>query len=75
MRSLKSQNNYTLGMLVPNCSNPYFSEIRRSIEERCFELGYNLILCNTDDRPERQTKYLEILREKRVGGLILITAS
>ncbi len=74
-RSLKSQNTHTLGMLVPNCSNPYFSEIMRSIEERCFELGYNLILCNTYDRPERQTKYLQILMEKRVDGLILITAS
>lgn len=74
-RSLKSQNTRTLGMLVPNCSNPYFSEIMRSIEERCFELGYNLILCNTYDKPERQTKYLKILTEKRVDGLILITAS
>ncbi|WP_298611273.1 LacI family DNA-binding transcriptional regulator [uncultured Thiothrix sp.] len=74
-RSLKSQHTHTLGMLVPNCSNPYFSEIMRSIEERCFELGYNLILCNTYDKPERQTKYLQILREKRVDGLILITAS
>ncbi|MFZ1388714.1 MAG: LacI family DNA-binding transcriptional regulator [Thiolinea sp.] len=74
-RSLKSQNTHTLGMLVPNCSNPYFSEIMRSVEDRCFELGYNLILCNTYDRPERQTKYLKILTEKRVDGLILITAS
>ena len=74
-RSLKSQNTRTLGMLVPNCSNPYFSEIMRSIEERCFELGYNLILCNTYDKPERQTQYLKILSEKRVDGLILITAS
>ncbi|WP_020395091.1 LacI family DNA-binding transcriptional regulator [Thiolinea disciformis] len=74
-RSLKSQNTHTLGMLVPNCSNPYFSEIMRSIEARSFELGYNLILCNTYDNPERQTKYLKILMEKRVDGLILITAS
>lgn len=72
-RSLKSNTTRTLGMLIPNCSNPYFAEIVRSVEDHCFASGYTLILCNTDDEPLRQGVYLKVLAEKRVDGLIIIS--
>lgn len=72
-RSLKSKTTKTLGMLIPNCSNPYFAEIVRSVEDHCFASGYTLILCNTDDEPRRQSVYLQVLAEKRVDGLIIIS--
>lgn len=72
-RSLKSNTTKTLGMLIPNCSNPYFAEIVRSVEDHCFASGYTLILCNTDDAPRRQSVYLQVLAEKRVDGLIIIS--
>ena len=72
-RSLKSNTTKTLGMLIPNCSNPYFAEIVRSVEDHCFASGYTLILCNTDDEPRRQTVYLQVLAEKRVDGLVIIS--
>ena len=72
-RSLKSNTTKTLGMLIPNCSNPYFAEIVRSVEDHCFASGYTLILCNTDDEPRRQSVYLQVLAEKRVDGLIIIS--
>ena len=72
-RSLKSNTTKTLGMLIPNCSNPYFAEIVRSVEDHCFASGYTLILCNTDDEPHRQSVYLQVLAEKRVDGLIIIS--
>nr|WP_315231249.1 LacI family DNA-binding transcriptional regulator [uncultured Albidiferax sp.] len=72
-RSLKSNTTRTLGMLIPNCSNPYFAEIVRSVEDHCFASGYTLILCNTDDEPLRQSVYLKVLAEKRVDGLIIIS--
>lgn len=72
-RSLKSNTTKTMGMLIPNCSNPYFAEIVRSVEDHCFANGYTLILCNTDDEPHRQSVYLQVLTEKRVDGLIIIS--
>lgn len=72
-RSLKSNTTKTLGMMIPNCSNPYFAEIVRSVEDHCFASGYTLILCNTDDEPRRQSVYLKVLAEKRVDGLIIIS--
>jgi LacI family transcriptional regulator len=72
-RSLKSNSTKTIGMLIPNCSNPYFAEIVRSVEDHCFGAGYTLILCNTDDDPHRQGVYLQVLSEKRIDGMIIIS--
>lgn len=72
-RSLKSNTTSTLGMLIPNCSNPYFAEIVRIVEDRCFGAGYTLVLCNTDDEPNRQSVYLQVLAERRIDGLIVVS--
>ncbi|WKB52233.1 LacI family DNA-binding transcriptional regulator [Eleftheria terrae] len=72
-RSLKSNSTRTLGMLIPNSSNPYFAEIVRSIEDRCFDAGYTLLLCNTDDEPRRQGVYLQVLAERRIDGLVVVS--
>lgn len=72
-RSLKSNTTCTLGMLIPNSSNPYFAEIVRLVEDRCFAAGYTLILCNTDDEPRRQSVYLKVLAERRIDGLIVVS--
>ena len=72
-RSLKSNTTRTLGMLIPNSSNPYFAEIVHAVEDRCFAAGYTLILCNTDDAPQRQSVYLKVLAERRIDGLIVVS--
>ncbi len=72
-RSLKRNSTHTLGMLIPNSSNPYFAEIVRAVEDRCFAAGYTLILCNTDDAPQRQSVYLKVLAERRIDGLIVVS--
>ncbi len=72
-RSLKSNTTCTLGMLIPNCSNPYFAEMVRVVEDRCFAAGYTLILCNTDNEPQRQSVYLKVLSERRIDGLIVVS--
>ncbi|HXE22865.1 MAG TPA: substrate-binding domain-containing protein [Rhodoferax sp.] len=72
-RSLKSNTTRTLGMLIPNSSNPYFAEIVRMVEDRCFGAGYTLLLCNTDDEPQRQGIYLKVLAERRIDGLIVVS--
>lgn len=73
-RSLKSNNTRTFGMVIPNNSNPYFAEIIQGVEERCYAAGYNVIICNSNDDPERQASYIRVLAEKRVDGLILVAA-
>jgi len=73
-RSLKNDKTNTIGVLVPNSSNPYFAELIRWIEEEAFQLGYNLILCNAHGGALKQTAYLRLLMEKRIDGLILVAS-
>ena len=70
-RSLKAKTTATIGLLVPNSLNPYFAELARGIEDYCERNGYCVILCNSDDNPEKQRSYLRVLLEKRIDGLIV----
>ncbi len=74
-RSLKMNATHTIGMLVPNNSNPYFAELVRAVEDACFAAGYALLLCNTDDNAERQQVYLDVLAQKRVDGVIVASTT
>ncbi|WP_426236672.1 LacI family DNA-binding transcriptional regulator [Pseudomonas sp. TWP3-2] len=73
-RSLKAKTTATIGLLVPNSLNPYFAELARGIEDYCERNGYCVILCNSDDNPDKQRSYLRVLLEKRIDGLIVASA-
>ncbi|QJQ05893.1 LacI family transcriptional regulator [Undibacterium piscinae] len=73
-RSLKNDKTHTLGMIIPNNSNPYFAEVIQGIEDESFKLGYNIILCNSYDDPKKQAAYTRVLMEKRIDGLILVAS-
>ena len=71
-RSLKVNETRTLGMLVTSSANPFFAEVVQGVEQRCFELGYSLALCNTQDDKARLNSNMEMLLQKRVDGIILM---
>ena len=73
-RGLKLKKTYTLGVLIPDITNPFFAEIGRGVEDAANKNSFNVILCNTDDKLKKERTYLEILKGKRVDGLILGTA-
>jgi LacI family transcriptional regulator len=73
-RSLKHQSTCTIGLLISNSSNPFFAELAQGIEDICYRAGYTVVLCNSDDQPERQQTYLRVLLEKRIDGLIICSA-
>src|SRR5215475_7276160 len=73
-RSLKHQETHTIGLLVSNSTNPFFAELARGIEDTCYRAGFCVVLCNSDDDPERQQTYLRVLLEKRIDGLIICSA-
>src|SRR5260370_38466666 len=69
-RGLRRQETRMLGMVVPDNRNLYFAELARSVEDACFELGYNVILCNSVEDPAKKSAYLSILAEQRVDGIV-----
>jgi len=71
-RSLKINSTKTFGMLVTTSTNPFFGEVLKGVELRCYEHGYNLILCNTEGDITRMHANLDTLLQKRVDGLLLM---
>ncbi len=73
-RSLRLQRTLTLGMLVPDITNPFFSSIIKGAEDAARQRGYNLILCNSEDERNREAMYLRVLRDRRVDGLLIASS-
>jgi len=73
-RSLRHQTTLTIGLLISNNTNPFFSELAHGIEEGCYRNGYSVFLCNSNDEPARQEAQLRVLLEKRIDGLIVGSA-
>lgn len=69
--ALMGKQTKTVGLLIPDFANPFFAELARSIELRGHELGYNLVICNTDYKEDKERKYIELLRQKSIDGFIL----
>ncbi|GIN98345.1 HTH-type transcriptional regulator DegA [Siminovitchia terrae] len=69
--ALMGKQTKTIGLLIPDLANPFFSELARRIEDRGHELGYNLVICNTDYDGDKEDKYLQLLNQKMVDGFVL----
>jgi LacI family transcriptional regulator len=70
-RQLREGRASTAGAVVLDITNPFFTEAARGIEDRLAEAGCMLILCSTDQRPDREASHLQMLEEHGVRGLLL----
>ena len=70
-RNLRKQHNATIGVVVADIENPHFSEAIRAVEDAAFSAGYRVLVCSTDERPDKQDAYLDELAQERVLGVII----
>lgn len=73
-QSMKKRNTNTVGLIVANICNPYFSTIAKATEEHLAKRGYHVIICNTDEDLDKEISYIKTLHEKRIDGLMIATA-
>lgn len=71
-RGLNTKRSGSIGIIVPDISNPFFSELSKAVEDFANKLGYNVILCNSDNNVEKEKKYVELLISKLIDGIIFI---
>jgi LacI family transcriptional regulator len=71
-RQLRAGRSRTIGLVVLDVGNPFFAEIARGAEERAAEDGMAVLLGNSDERQERENSYLDLFREQRVNGVLVI---
>jgi LacI family transcriptional regulator len=73
-RGLKTNRSYTVGVLVPDLTNPLFPPIVRGIQDRLEQAGYTPLIANTDNDPARERNDFEAMRARQVDGVITATA-
>jgi DNA-binding LacI/PurR family transcriptional regulator len=71
-RGLQTNITHTVGVLVADITSYFFAQIVRELEAAFEPQHYNLMVCNTDEQPERERRYLEMLYDKRVDGVIMV---
>ncbi|WP_371794610.1 LacI family DNA-binding transcriptional regulator [Streptomyces sp. NBC_01718] len=70
-RSLRTDQTRTLGLIISDVLNPYFTALARSVEEEARALGYSVIIGNADERPELQDHHIRTLLDRRIDGLLV----
>lgn len=64
-----------IGLVVPDITNPFFSDVARGVSDIADRAGYGVILCNTDGHVDRELSYVRLMRRKRVDGLVICSAT
>jgi LacI family transcriptional regulator len=73
-RQLRSKQTKTLALVVSDISNPFFTTIARGVEDAAGTRGFSVMYCNTDESEEEEAKYLRVLVERQVDGVLLVPA-
>lgn len=71
-RGLASKRTTTVGVVIPDISNALYAEVVRGIEDIANMYHYNMILCNSDKKKEKEIRVINTLLEKQVDGLIFM---
>jgi LacI family transcriptional regulator len=72
---MRGGNSRTFGAVVLDASNPFSTETIRGLEDAVHERGCAVVVCSTDGSPEREERYLRLLEEQRVQGIVITPAS
>lgn len=69
-RRLRTRHTQTVGLIVSDIQNPFFTAVARAVEDVAYEAGMRVILCNTDENPQRENMYMQLMQEERVTGVV-----
>lgn len=70
-RSLRRQKSDLLALIISDIGNPFFTAIARGVEDVAQTAGFSVLLCNTDEDPVKQARYLDVARRSLVAGVLL----
>jgi len=70
-RGLRLRKTSTFGLLIPDISNPFFSDIARHIEMNARKIGYSILLCDSQEDNDIERESLDLLRNRMIDGLII----
>ncbi|MCA1655338.1 MAG: LacI family transcriptional regulator [Pseudonocardiaceae bacterium] len=70
-RNLRRQEAAVLALIISDVENPFFTAIARGVEDIAHEVGYSVVLCNSDEDEEKESKYVDVAIQERVAGVVV----
>ena len=74
-RGLKTQRTKTIALIIPDTRNPFYAAFTHHIESATYKRGYKLILCCSNNSPEKEIEYLSLASQSKTDGIIALTYS
>lgn len=70
--NLRSRQSDTIALLLPDITTSFWTTIARGVEDEAWRRGFGMFLCNTDDSPDKEARYIDILLRRRVEGILIV---
>ena len=70
--SLVTKKSRAIGLIVPDITNSFFSELVSAVEAKCAKEGYSVIICNTNEEPLQDVNYINFLLDQNVDGVLFV---
>ncbi len=74
-RSFRRRHSEVIALVLPDVENPFFTAVARGVEDVALEAGFSVVLCNTDDRADKEERYLAVAHDEKMAGVILAPAT
>jgi LacI family transcriptional regulator len=74
-RSLRRRHSEVIALVLPDVENPFFTAVARGVEDVALEAGFSVVLCNTDDRADKEERYLAVAHDEKMAGVVLAPAT
>jgi LacI family transcriptional regulator/LacI family repressor for deo operon, udp, cdd, tsx, nupC, and nupG len=68
---MKDGRAHLVGLIIPDIQNPFYAEIARGVEDAAYAAEYALLLCNSDENPDKERFYLDVMVAESVDGIVL----
>ena len=72
--SMRSKRSNTVGLVVTDITNPFWTTVVRGVEDAAYKAGYHLFLCNSDESVYKEREYVELLLSRQVDGFLIAPA-
>lgn len=70
-RNLRRQRTDVWALIISDIGNPFFTAVARGVEDVAQRAGYSIVLCNTDEDPDKEARYLDVAEREQVAGVVM----
>ncbi len=74
-RNMRNQSARVIGLIISDIQNPFFTALVRAVEDVAYANQYTVLLCNSDEDPQKEQLYVDVLSTERVAGVIIVPTS